>query len=211
MKKVAVVSVVFALVAVWFAESGERTEPERTMRFDNAPLSVVLETYQKMVGKEVLIRAGVHATFHFRGGGGADACLEAIQRHLSREDVILVPEGNDRLIAEWKHSRRKRDKKPDTPPVVTKYDKMEKKQLQEELKRLQAEVLVAERTVTQAKEKAAEAENACKSASDDEKPDALLRMIEAGVAEEKAKRPYHQIKGDFQAARRAYAQLLMNE
>ena len=105
----------------------------------------------------------------------------------------------------------KDEEKSDSTPGVTKYDKMEKKELQEQLKRLQKEVLRAERTARQAREKAAEAEKAHKSASDDAKADALLRMIEANAASYKPTERFRQIRSDFDAAERAYLHLLVTE
>jgi type II secretory pathway component GspD/PulD (secretin) len=105
----------------------------------------------------------------------------------------------------------KDDEKSDSAPVATKYDEMEKKDLREELKRLQKEVLDAERPARQADEKAAEAARAYKSASDDEKPDALLRMIEAEARSRKSIGGFKRIRSDFDAAQRAYLRLLVAE
>ena len=55
------------------------------------------------------------------------------------------------------------------------FDKMEKSQLQEQLKKLQTEALVAEQTAKQANELASKAAMVYRSAPDDEKPEALLR------------------------------------
>ena len=101
--------------------------------------------------------------------------------------------------------------KPDATPVVTRYDKMEKKNLRGELKDLQKDVFVAERAAKQAKENAGEAGKEYKSASDDEKPEALLRMLEADA---KCRRPlehYKQVRSDFNAAKKAYLNLLLKE
>jgi len=78
-----------------------------------------------------------------------------------------------------------KEQKPDATPVVNKYDKMEKSELKEALKDLQRQVLVAERAAKQAKENASEAAASYESACDEEKPDALLRMIEADAASRK--------------------------
>ncbi len=67
-----------------------------------------------------------------------------------------------------------------TQPSITKYENMEKKDLQKELKNLQKQILVAERTSKKTQETLTKARRAYQSASDDEKPDALLCMIKAG-------------------------------
>jgi type II secretory pathway component GspD/PulD (secretin) len=125
--------------------------------------------------------------------------VEAILLRLDKSDPRRVPQ------------TPKDEEKSDSTPGVTKYDKMEKKELQEQLKRLQKEVLRAERTARQAREKAAEAEKAHKSASDDAKADALLRMIEANAASYKPTERFRQIRSDFDAAERAYLHLLVTE
>jgi len=108
-------------------------------------------------------------------------------------------------------AQAQKKQKPDATPAITKYNEMEKGELQGELKRLQKEILVAERTAKQFKQQAAEAAKAYKSASDEEKPDALFRLLEVRVTEKKASRPSRQIKREFQAAQKAYSDLLMNE
>jgi septal ring factor EnvC (AmiA/AmiB activator) len=92
---------------------------------------------------------------------------------------------------------------------VTKYDGMEEKDLREELKRLQREILSAEQTAMEAREKAAEATKAYTSALFDQKPDALLRMIEADAASRKPLDRYRQIRSDFDVAKRAYLHALL--
>jgi len=125
--------------------------------------------------------------------------VEAILLRLDKNDPRRVPR------------TPKDEEKSDSTRVVTKYDKMEKKDLREQLKRLQKEVLCAERTARQAKEKAAEAAKAYKSASDNAKADALLRMIEANAASHKPTERFRQIRSDFDAAERAYLHLLVTE
>ena len=88
---------------------------------------------------------------------------------------------------------------------------MENKDLQDELKRLQKEVLVADRTARQAKEREVEAAKAYESAPDDEKADALLRMIEVDAANRKPLERFQQIRSDLHAAERAYLHLLVAE
>jgi hypothetical protein len=103
------------------------------------------------------------------------------------------------------------EQKTDTAPVVTKYDKMEKNALQEELKDLQKQVLVVERTAKQARETADEAAKAYKSASDNEKPDALLRMIEDKAASYSPMQIYRETASEFKAAQSAYLDLLVDK
>jgi hypothetical protein len=136
------------------------------------------------------------------------------EHHLDAMEAILL-----RLDESdpWRVSPTPKDKKEAdaTPvsktPIVTKYDKMAKKDLQEELKRLQEEVLDAERTAKQFAKKAADAARAYTSATDEEKADALLRMIEAEAAGRKPTERFRQIRADFDAAKRAYLQLLVTE
>ena len=107
--------------------------------------------------------------------------------------------------------QHKESEQSDAAPVVTKYDRMEKQQLQNELKRLQREVLAARTTGQEAKQRAKEASSAYKSALDDEKPDALLRMLEAQAGSRKPMKAYSRILSDFQSAKRAYSKLLLAE
>ena len=125
--------------------------------------------------------------------------VEAILLRLDKSDPRRVPQAP------------KDEEKSDSTPVVTKYDKMEKKDLQEQLKRLQKEILGVERAARQAREKAAEAARAYKSASDGAKADVLLRMIEANAASHKPTERFRQIRSDFDAAERAYLHLLVTE
>ena len=125
--------------------------------------------------------------------------VEAILLRLDKSDPRRVPQAP------------KDEEKSDSAPVVTKYDKMEKKDLQEQLKRLQKEILGVERAARQAREKAAEAARAYKSASDGAKADVLLRMIEANAASHKPTERFRQIRSDFDAAERAYLHLLVTE
>jgi hypothetical protein len=108
-------------------------------------------------------------------------------------------------------AQEKKEQNPETTPVVTKYDKMDKKALQEELKDLQKQVIVAKRTAEQAKEIADEAAKAYRSASDDEKPDALLRALEAKAASRGPMQMYKKTTSEFQAAQSAYMDLLIGK
>lgn len=96
-------------------------------------------------------------------------------------------------------------------PATTKYDKMDKKSLQEELKRLQKEILVAEHAARQAREDANKAGKAYATATDEKKPDLLLAMIEAQAKSEKPYRSFEQVRNDFDAAQRSYRKLLLAE
>ncbi len=100
---------------------------------------------------------------------------------------------------------------PDAAPVVTKYDKLQKTELREELKRLQKEVLFAEHTAEQAREEMGEAFSTYKSTSEDLKADALLRMIEAEANYRQPRDNCAQVNSDFNAAKRAYRNLLLAE
>jgi type II secretory pathway component GspD/PulD (secretin) len=125
--------------------------------------------------------------------------VEAILLRLDESDPRRIPQApKDR-------------KKSDAASGVTKYDKMEKLDLQRELKRLQKELLDSERTANQAREKTAEAAEVHKSALGDEKAEALLRMIEADAESRKSIKSYMQIRSDFDAAQRAYLRLLVAE
>ena len=105
----------------------------------------------------------------------------------------------------------KNEKQSGFSRAVNKFDKLDKKQLQEELKRLQKEVLVAEQSSQQAAEKASHAAMIHKSASDDEKANALLRMIEANAARHKPSERYQRVRSDMRAAEKAYYRLLVAE
>ncbi len=116
---------------------------------------------------------------------------------------------NGEIQGEQKQPASKKQETADSSQLVTKYESMEKKDLQEELRRLQKEALDAARMAKQVKEEAAEAARAYKFASDDEKADALLRMIEADAESHKPMRRYRQVQSAFGAAQRAYLHLLI--
>ncbi len=101
--------------------------------------------------------------------------------------------------------------KADVAPAATKYDKLCKKELQEVLKKLQKEVLVAQRKALQATKIRSGADKAYESASDEQKPDALLRMLESRVAAEQPVEHYSRLRRDFFAAQEAYLKLLRAE
>lgn len=125
--------------------------------------------------------------------------VEAILLRLDQTETRRAPQAS------------KDEEKSDSTPLANKYDKMEKNDLEEELKRLQKEVLVAERIAKKAREKTTKAKMAYQSASDDGKGDALLRKIEADAAGRKPTERFTQIRSDFDAAERAYFRLLVAE
>ena len=112
---------------------------------------------------------------------------------------------------EKKQPARKKQEQVESRHVQTKYESMEKNDLQEELRRLQKEALDAARMAQQVKEEAAEAATAYKSASEDEKADSLLRMIESEAKSHRPMRHYRQVQSAFEAAQRVYLHLLMVE
>jgi hypothetical protein len=102
-------------------------------------------------------------------------------------------------------------KKAKTTPKATKYDTMEGKDLQAELKRLQAAVLEARRMALQAGRTENAAQAAYRSAGDDEKADALLRLLEAKAAVRKPRELFRRINAEFQTAQQAYLARLVTE
>ena len=96
-------------------------------------------------------------------------------------------------------------------PVATKFDRMEKAQLRAELQKLQKDVLVAEQTARQADAKRLEAYQAYKAATENQKPDALIRMLEADAKSIKPVECLRQLQSDFEAAKRACLNLLVSE
>jgi type II secretory pathway component GspD/PulD (secretin) len=112
----------------------------------------------------------------------------------------------------WPGPQPSKEKEKSGPThTATKYDKMKKNELQGELKRLQKAVLDVERTAKRAAQNATEARRAYESASDDEKADALLRMIEVAAASRKAVEPFKQVRSELDAAERAYSRLLTSK
>jgi len=100
---------------------------------------------------------------------------------------------------------------PETPPAITKYDKMEKDQLQKELVRLQKEVIVLRQANLQAKEEEKEIHRVYRVTSPEEKPDVLLRMLESEVRHIQADEAYELLDTEFHAAQRAYRYRLLAE
>ncbi len=96
-------------------------------------------------------------------------------------------------------------------PAGAKYYKLSKAELQQELKKLQKEVLEAERQTLAADTALSQAGKAYDSATGDRKFDALLRLLEAEAAVQKPQRRYQELKSDFEAAQKAYVQLLVRQ
>ena len=95
--------------------------------------------------------------------------------------------------------------------MTAKYAKLNKKNLQAELKRLQRQSLEAERAVLQARRKYIEADKAHKAAGDDEKGDTLLRVLEAKAAIRKPNERWRRIRTEFEVAQQAYLNRLVAE
>ena len=112
----------------------------------------------------------------------------------------------------WQVAETPRDaKEPDTTPAVTKYDEMGKQELQDELRRLHAQLIDAKHAAQQASGKANEAAKAYRSASDDEKADALLHMIEAEAASGTPMEHYREAESALDAAKQAYIRRILAE
>jgi len=137
---------------------------------------------------------------------------DMMERNRGEAQVLTVQLAELRPLPESARPRVQAEAGQSAAPAnVTKYDKMEKKQLEEELKKLQKDVLVAEQTAKEACDQAGEAKEAYKSASDEQKPDALLRMIGADAKSRKPDEDYRQARENFEDARRAYLNLLVAE
>ena len=95
--------------------------------------------------------------------------------------------------------------------VVSPYSKMGKQQLQEELKRLQKEYTVSLQANNQAVNLASEADKAYNSASNEEKPEALIRKLDAEANSYKTQESFQKKKKEFEAAQYAYIKRLQAE
>jgi len=116
------------------------------------------------------------------------------------------------ILASQGIAQKPQDQKTtEAAPVVIKYDKMEKTQLQAELKKLQKALLVAEQAAKQAITKRDVAKKAYDTASNARKPDALLRMLEADAKSRKPVESLMKMRKDFGAAQQAYINLLLAE
>jgi hypothetical protein len=94
------------------------------------------------------------------------------------------------------------------PAPVGKYDTMPEKDLREELKKLQKQILVAERTARQAQDDMHKAVRAYNTAADEAKPDALLSMLEVEARVRKPLDEHARLRAEFDAAKRAFVKLL---
>jgi hypothetical protein len=94
-------------------------------------------------------------------------------------------------------------------PPGAKYFKLTKTQLQQELKKLQKEVLEAEHEAQVATAAYQQVWQAYLSAKGDKKYDALLPYLEAKAAVQKPQRRWQELNRDFEAAQEAYVQLLV--
>lgn len=113
------------------------------------------------------------------------------------------------------------DPHPDIPPKmvhpneseakVAEYRKLDKTQLQDELRRLQKELIVAESTARHADEQMAEAANAYNSAAEDRQPDLVLGMLEAEAKCTKPMKTFERLRKELDAAKQAYVKLLLAE
>jgi hypothetical protein len=110
-----------------------------------------------------------------------------------------------------------RDLRVRTPRVTRfpspnfKYYKMDKKQLQEELKRLLRDYSIAEKGVNEADAHVAKAKEAYESAPDEKKPEELLRMLEAQAKRRNPHLKFLSMKKEFEAAKAAYIAKVANE
>jgi len=111
-----------------------------------------------------------------------------------------------------------RDLRVRRPPGLTRrlaafsrFYKMDKKQLQEELKRLLKDYSIAEKAASEADAHAAKAEEAYESAPDEKKPEELLRMLEAQAKRRDPHSKFLGIKKEFEAAKSAYINKIANE
>jgi type II secretory pathway component GspD/PulD (secretin) len=95
--------------------------------------------------------------------------------------------------------------------VEERYDEMDQQQLRDELRRLQRELLDAWQVHNQASREAREADTAYKNAPDDEKADALLRMLEADAASRAPMKRYRQARAALDAASQSYLRRLLAE
>lgn len=88
---------------------------------------------------------------------------------------------------------------------------MNKKQLQGELKRLQKVVSSTERVYTQSKKDEIETQKAYSTAPEEQKPDALISMLEAEVKHRWINTKWNQVRSDLRLAKIAYSKLLYAE
>lgn len=146
---------------------------------------------------------------------GVDARKNALivsgnkERHLDVIEALLLR--LDQGLSHASSPAPKAERKSTAAPAIAKYAKMEKKALQDQLKKLQDDTLAAVRTAAQSRNEAIKAARALEHAPDDKKADLLLRKIEAEVASRKPSERLRRIRLEFDAAERAYVQLLISE
>ena len=135
--------------------------------------------------------------------------MKSFSRQLDVVEAILLRlDGSD----SWEVNEPPKDEeKPAAAAAVTNYDGMEKQQLQDELRRLQAKLTDAEKTARQASRRAREAANAYRSAPDDSKADALIQMIEEAVASRAPEEHFREAKVALDVARDAYVRRILAE
>jgi hypothetical protein len=98
-----------------------------------------------------------------------------------------------------------------TKEAIASFQSFSKAQLQEELKRLQRDVLAAQEKLTEAKEAEIQPTHAYQSATNEQKPDKLIPMLEAQSRTQRTVLSYNKIKEQFGAAQQAYLQLMEKE
>ena len=85
--------------------SGTALANERlvSLRFDNAPLVLVLDQYAEFTGKKVEVVSGVHGSFTFSTETKytwAEA-VEMLERKLRSQNIGLYGIGSNRVVATW--------------------------------------------------------------------------------------------------------------
>jgi len=99
--------------------------------------------------------------------------------------------------------------KEQTP--VSKYHKMNKEDLQQELRDLQVKYLAADTESRERNDHYREAEKEHRMATGEEKADALFRKLEKRASLEEAHEAYNNVKREFKEAQDAYKSLLKTE
>ncbi len=101
--------------------------------------------------------------------------------------------------------------RPVKSSTVEQYQALPKAQLQEELRKLQSEVLVMDQKLSEVRKAERRPMRAYQSASDDQKPDKLIAMLDAQSRTRKAMVACGKVNNEFRAAQQAYLQLLWKE
>jgi len=94
---------------------------------------------------------------------------------------------------------------------VSKYHRMNKADLQQELRDLQAKYLAVEAECRERNDQYREAEKEHRMAAGEEKADALFRKLEKRASLEEANEAYNNVKREFEEAQDAYKSLLKTE